>query len=99
MSRTTSPWNEPEHELEAVRKAALCDQLVASQYIEDLRERLQRAEATTLVHAELAALVENIINDMQSEAAALSCLTDTVQSSRFWIVKGWLSRVISPWRR
>jgi chromosome segregation ATPase len=123
-------------ELEAIRKAAVSEQLVMREYAEALhqkvadlsarvaeseRERDSHAQALDAVRKELAEqsatlesstaneaalavrlaeveqqLVEQaeaFCEQAQAEAAQVSTMIDIVQSSRFWKIKRWLSRL------
>ena len=65
----------------------------ASAYGENMRELLAGAERRLLDQT------ENVVADMQAESAQLVLLIDTVQSSHFWKLKRWLSRLFPRSRR
>jgi SAM-dependent methyltransferase len=74
-----------ERELESKRLAEEYEQLASRERM--LRERVIDAEQ------QLGLQTEEFVARLQAESAELATLIDVVQSSRFWKVKRWLSRL------
>lgn len=78
--------------MEAIRKVALADKVVASDYIETLREQVAEIPALREVQSAFINQTEALIASVQAQSADLVALIDTVQSGHFWTLKRLASR-------
>jgi O-antigen biosynthesis protein len=76
------------------RDRALQEKLSATErrLLDEIRAHRASEDALESAERRLQEQTEDLIADAQAESAELATLVDTVQSSRFWKIKRWLSR-------